>query len=74
MEKKVVAINGDFYARKITGIERLGIEVTKCLDELVKPGQMELIVPKNAVGIPEFKNISVVRLDVEKNIKQTKRH
>ena len=72
MEKKIVAINGDFYARKITGIERVGIEVTKCLDEFVHPGQMELIVPKDAEGIPDFKNITVVRLDVDKNIKQTK--
>ena len=59
---KIIAINGEAFCRNLTGIERLAIEVTNYLDNLVQPGQMELVVPGNAVNVPELKNIPVITL------------
>ena len=64
-KKKVIIINGDSWCRNVTGIERLAIEVTKALDSMVQPGEMELVVPKNAKNLPELKNIKLVVLDYE---------
>lgn len=65
MKKEIIAINGESWCRNLTGIERLAIEVTKYLDDLVKPGQMELVVPRNAKNLPELKNIKTVILDTD---------
>lgn len=65
MKRKIIAINGESWCRNLTGIERLAIEVTCALDKLVKPGQMELILPANAKNIPELKNIAIVKLPQE---------
>ncbi|MCR4821497.1 MAG: glycosyltransferase family 4 protein [Treponema sp.] len=64
-KKRIIAINGECWCRNLTGIERLAIEVTSYLDELVKPGQMELILPSNAKNIPHLKNIKTVILPVQ---------
>lgn len=60
--KKIIAINGDFYCREITGVERLAVEVTRNLDALRAPGEMEIVVPANARNVPDFSSIKVVRL------------
>lgn len=65
MKDKIIAINGESWCRNLTGIERLAIEVVKYLDEMVKPGQMELVVPLNAKNLPDLKNIRIVTLPVE---------
>ena len=65
MNKKIIAINGESWCRKLTGIERLAIEVTGYLDALVKPGQVELVIPANAQNVPALKNIKIVKLPVE---------
>ena len=62
MSNRIIAINGESWCRQLTGIERLAIEVTQYLDDLVSPGQMELVVPANAQNVPALKNIRVVRL------------
>ena len=62
MSNRIIAINGESWCRQLTGIERLAIEVTQYLDDLVSPGQMELVVPANAQNVPVLKNIRVVRL------------
>lgn len=64
---KLITINGESWCRNLTGIERLAIEVTKALDDMFLPGQAELVVPKNAINLPELKNIKIVTLDVEAN-------
>ena len=61
----IIAINGESWCHPLTGIERLAIEVTQYLDELVQPGQMELVVPANARNRPELKNIRLVVLPQE---------
>ena len=64
MKKKII-INGESWCHNLTGIERLAIEVTEAFDALVQPGEMELVLPKNAKNIPTYKNINVVVLDYE---------
>lgn len=64
MAKKII-INGESWCHNLTGIERLAIEVTAAFDALVKPGEMELVVPKNAQHVPQYTNIKVVVLDYE---------
>ena len=61
--QKIIAINGESFCRNLTGIERLAIEVTKYLDKLVQPDQMELVVPRNARNLPELKNIKIIKLN-----------
>ena len=65
MNKKIIAINGEAWCRNLTGIERLAIEVTQYLDEMVQPGEMELLVPQNAKNLPSLKNIRIIVLPVE---------
>ncbi len=63
MKKRKIVINGESWCHKLTGIERLAIEVTQALDTMVKPGEVELVVPSNAQNVPELKNIKVVTLN-----------
>ena len=65
--KKTIIINGESWCRNLTGIERLAIEVTNAFDNLVVQGEMELLLPKNAKNIPQYKNIKVTVLDYEAN-------
>ena len=65
MKYKLLAINGEFFCRNLTGIERLAIEVTGFLDEMVAPNKVELVIPANAQNVPSYKNIKVVRLKKE---------
>lgn len=60
---KKYAINGRFVVRNITGQERFAIEITRELDNLVKPGEIELIIPQYAKEerIPSYKNIKIVK-------------
>ena len=64
---KKVLINGDFFCRRLTGIERYAYEITLRLDKICKPDEIALIIPNNAVNIPEFSNIKLIRH--KKNIK-----
>jgi len=58
---KKVLINGYFLCRKLTGIERYAIEITKRLDRLSQHGEIAIIVPRDAVNIPEYTNLHVIR-------------
>jgi glycosyltransferase involved in cell wall biosynthesis len=57
----MILINGYFLCRNLTGIERYAVEITKRLDLLIKPGEISIIIPKDAVNIPEYRNIHVIR-------------
>lgn len=52
-------INGRFYSRKMTGVDRFASEILKQLDGMTKPGEFELALPKNTINLPVFKNIRV---------------
>lgn len=57
---KKVIINGAFTTDHINGIPRYATEIVKRLDLRFEKGQLELVVPKNAINIPELKNIVIV--------------
>lgn len=57
-------INGRFLSQKITGVQRVArelvIEVDKLLENNVETS-VYIIAPSNALDIPDFKNIKVIR-------------
>lgn len=73
----VISINGEFYARRVTGIERVARFTVLYLDEFllskkITPKrqdaptiQFELVVPSNAADLPVLKNIPIIKLPVE---------
>jgi len=63
----MILINGDFFCRRLTGIERYAYEITIRLDKISKPDEIAIIVPKNAVNVPVFYNIKLIRH--KKNVK-----
>jgi glycosyltransferase involved in cell wall biosynthesis len=60
-------INGDFFCRRLTGIERYAYEITLRLDKISKPDEIAIIVPNNAENVPEFSNLKLIRH--KKNVK-----
>ncbi|MDR2942303.1 MAG: glycosyltransferase family 4 protein [Treponema sp.] len=59
--KKRILINGYFHCRRLTGIERYAYEITSRLDKLCKPDEIAIIVPVDAVNIPKYENIRIIR-------------
>jgi glycosyltransferase involved in cell wall biosynthesis len=57
-----ILINGDFLCRRLTGIERYAYEITRRLDTLIKPGEIALAVPSNALNIPAYSNLEIIYL------------
>ena len=64
---KKILINGDFFYRRLTGIERYAYEITIRLDKISKPDEIAVIVPNNAKNVPVFSNLKLIRH--KKNIK-----
>ena len=58
---KTILINGYFFCRRLTGIERYAYEITSRLDKLCKPDEIAIIIPADEVNIPEYKNIRIIR-------------
>ena len=56
-----ILINGYFLCRNLTGIERYAFEITRRLDQLCKPGEIAIIIPKDIMDVPEYKYIDVIR-------------
>lgn len=63
MSKYVIC--GDFYGKTITGIQRVAYETVAELDLLVEKDSLEVVVPADAVGVPTYQNIRVVRIHAE---------
>lgn len=57
--RKIIAINGQFTARRQTGQERFAVEIVRALDKIAEKGKYELIVPSNATHVPELENVIV---------------
>lgn len=55
-------INGYFTQKHINGIPRYATEIVKRLDNYFTEGEIELVVPRDAVNVPELKNIRVTRV------------
>jgi glycosyltransferase involved in cell wall biosynthesis len=56
-----ILINGDFFCRRLTGIERYAFEITCRLDRLISPGEVSIIVPANASTNILYKNLNIIR-------------
>jgi len=63
----MILINGDFFCRRLTGIERYAYEITIRLDKISRPDEAAIIVPNNAKNVPAFLNLRLIRH--KKNIK-----
>ena len=57
----MITINGQFTARRMTGQERFAYETVSELDKICQKGDYELVVPKDAINIPDLQNIEVKR-------------
>ena len=80
---KIWAVDGLFYAQRLSGIQRYSAELLRALDELIGQGRVEVVLPPDA-PVPEFHNIKAVRfgsrtgilweqLDYPRYLKQYKR-
>lgn len=62
MNYKCVVINGKFYSQRITGVQRFAREIVSELDKLIESDMKVFVaVDKNAVDLPQFSRIEVVR-------------
>jgi Glycosyltransferase len=59
--RKKILINGFFLCRLLTGIERYAYEITSRLDKLCRSDEITIIVPVDAVNIPKYENIRIIR-------------
>ena len=57
----MIIINGDFFCRSLTGIERFAYETCKRLDNLISKDEISIFIPNNAKIIPNFKNLKVIK-------------
>jgi glycosyltransferase involved in cell wall biosynthesis len=55
-----ILINGYFFCRKLTGIERYAREITQRIDELSQYHEIAIIIPSNVPAIPKYKNIEII--------------
>ena len=59
MQQTVWAMDGSFFAQRISGIQRYSIELLAALDAIVPAGLVEIVVPQG-VKTPAYTNIKVV--------------
>ncbi|MDR2406876.1 MAG: glycosyltransferase, partial [Bacteroidales bacterium] len=55
-----ILINGSFFCRKLTGIERYAIEIAQRLDKLSQFHEISIIIPSNVPELPCFKNMEII--------------
>lgn len=60
-----ILINGSFFCRNLTGIERFAHEICKRLDNLAKENELAILIPANADPkiIPQYKKIEIIKSD-----------
>ena len=59
MPDTIWAVDGSFFAQRLSGIQRYSIELLAALDRIVPPGLVEIVTPQG-VAAPSYKNIKVV--------------
>ncbi len=59
----VIAINGQFTNRRLTGQERFAYEMVSALDDIPPSKNIKwvLVIPSNATNIPQLSNIEIVK-------------
>jgi len=58
---KKIIINGDFFCRRLTGIERYAYEITIRLDKLSRHEEIAIIIPNNTANLPVFSNLKLIK-------------
>ena len=53
------AVDGFFFTQRLSGIQRYAMEILAGLDNLLVPGELELVVPPDT-STPNYRNITVV--------------
>lgn len=61
------AINGRFYSQKLTGVQRYAREIVRELDALPIADNVCILIADDAVDLPEFQRMKVVRLGEKAN-------
>ena len=67
MQQTVWAVDGSFFAQRISGIQRYSIELLAALDAIVPAGLVEIVVPQG-VKTPAYTNIKVVPFGTRKGL------
>lgn len=61
-----ILINGNFFNRNLTGIERFSFEVLNRFDSLLSSeDDVSILVAKNAKNVPVYKNIKIIHSEKE---------
>lgn len=55
MSNTIWAVDGSFFAQRVSGIQRYSIELLAALDRIVSPGFVEIVTPqgRDHPGLPE---------------------
>ena len=59
MSNTIWAVDGSFFAQRVSGIQRYSIELLAALDRIVSPGFVEIVTPQG-VTTPAYQNIRAV--------------
>ena len=59
MSNTIWAVDGSFFAQRLSGIQRYSIELLAALDRIVPPGFVEIVTPPG-IETPHYTNIKVV--------------
>ena len=65
MSETVWAVDGSFFAQRLSGIQRYSIELLAALDRIVPPGLVEIVTPQG-VETPPYTNIKTVPFGTHK--------
>lgn len=60
-DNKKFLIDGRFLASQSTGIDRYAMEILKELDKVCSDVDISILVPANAIMIPDYKNIKIIK-------------
>lgn len=64
--KKRYLIDGRFLLSMKTGIDRYAYHITKELDKICKDCDITILVPNSTIVMPQYRNIKIVRIKIEK--------
>lgn len=56
MSNTIWAVDGSFFAQRVSGIQRYSIELLAALDRIVPPDFVEIVTPQG-VTTPAYQNI-----------------
>lgn len=63
-----ILVNGKFFAQRITGVQRFARELLNALDKITSEGDLLLVVPVDAVDVPHYQKIKILRTNTSASI------